>query len=102
MQASRESSAEPEAMRSIFFVEVLGEPLGEPLEELVAVPAAEAGPIPPDWLEEPCIPSLAQPPTNRLRKAMIPNTFVDRLLMANSSPGERNDHDRGNPTPDAR
>jgi hypothetical protein len=71
VHAFKESSTDPEAIRSIFFVELVA-----------VVPPPEAEPVP----DEPIVPSLAQPPAIRLTKATTPKACIDRILMTQVLP----------------
>ncbi|HJT22296.1 MAG TPA: hypothetical protein VJ746_17625 [Nitrospira sp.] len=94
MQSFRESSADPVAIRSMFFVEVLvalvAEPPAIPPPELDPMPL-ELDPIPDeldpmsDELGEAFLSSLAQLAVKRPQTAMIPIMFTDRVRIMNSS-----------------
>ena len=79
-QASRESSTEPDAIRSIFLLDIV---VGEPLEELTALPAADPELI--DGADEGFISSLAQPAVSRAINAIIPAILAVPGLLAYSS-----------------
>lgn len=74
-----ESSAEPDAIRSIFLLDIVG----EPLEELAAVPAADPELM--DGPDEGFISSLAQPAVSTAMNAIIPAILLVPGLMGYSS-----------------
>ena len=76
---SSESSAEPDAIRSIFLLDILG----ELLEELTPVP--EADPELMDGGEDGLISSPAQPAASTVVNAIIPAILAIRYLMGHSS-----------------
>ena len=77
--ASKESSAEPDAIRSIFLLDIVG----EPFEELTAVPAADPELI--DGADEAFISSLAQFAVRRAINTIIPAILAVPGLMDYSS-----------------
>jgi hypothetical protein len=77
--ASKESSVEPDAIRSIFLPDIVG----ELLEELAAVGAAGAELT--DGLDEDIMSSLAQPVVSSAMNAIIPAILAILGLMGHSS-----------------